>query len=30
MAGAAAAVEAIARASTGETLSLQERVARSA
>jgi carbamoyl-phosphate synthase large subunit len=30
MAGAAAAVEAIARASFGETLSLQERVARSA
>ena len=30
MAGAAAAVEAIARASSGETLSLQERVARSA
>jgi carbamoyl-phosphate synthase large subunit len=30
MAGAAAAVEAIARASRGETLSLQERVARSA
>jgi carbamoyl-phosphate synthase large subunit len=30
MSGAAAAVEAIARASSGETLSLQERVARSA
>jgi carbamoyl-phosphate synthase large subunit len=30
MAGAVAAVEAIARASTGETVSLQERVARSA